>query len=154
VGELTAVARLYETGLKRRYRRASVLPGRGEPLCLLSDANDAIRELTRQVEQLQARVDAAEKDVRRYQWLREHVKPWEGFDAGYPYCEIDIYLRELANGSVEKVSIIGPRDAVGMASLDTAVDIALSALTAPPSSSDPGRNDSKGIEGDTGREER
>ncbi len=27
-------------------------------------------------------------------------------------------------------------------------------LTAPPSSSDPGRNDSKGIEGDTGREER
>ena len=112
------------------------------------------RELTRQVEQLQARVDAAEKDVRRYQWLREHVKPWEGFDAGYPYCEIDIYLCELANGSVEKVSIIGPRDAVGMASLDTAVDIALSALTAPPSSSDRGRNDSKGIEGDTGREER
>jgi len=104
VGELTAVARLYETGLKRRYRRASVLPGRGEPLCLLSDANDAIRELTRQVEQLRARVDAAEKLANQWAITRD-------------------YMMNQCSKSLRAV------------------------LTAPPSSSDPGR-------ADTGSEER
>ena len=72
------------------------------------------RELTRQVEQLQARVDAAEKLIT--EWRKE------GLHA--ETCVWDYCAETLA-----------------------------SALTAPPSSSDLGRNDSKGIEGDTGREE-
>jgi hypothetical protein len=36
--QLPVVARLYTTGMKRRYRRASTQSGPGDPLCLVADA--------------------------------------------------------------------------------------------------------------------
>lgn len=42
VVDLPAVARLYTTGISRRYRRASTQPGPGEALCLLSAAKACI----------------------------------------------------------------------------------------------------------------
>lgn len=41
--ELPTVARIYTSGVGRRYRRASTRPGPGDALCLLDDAKAAIR---------------------------------------------------------------------------------------------------------------
>lgn len=97
------------------------------------------RELTRQVEQLQADAHRLECALSEAVIVVErHVEQFAlgtgscSDGSGIPRCwpVRDEYLHHWRK----------------------AVDLH-NALTAPPSSSDPGRNDSKGIEGDTGREE-
>lgn len=57
--ELPVVARLYTTGIGRRYRRASTQPGPGEALCTVSSAEAAVRAaVSREKAQLVALVQA------------------------------------------------------------------------------------------------
>ena len=44
LGKVPAVARLYYTGVGRRYKRASTRNGPGEPLCFVSLAEERIRQ--------------------------------------------------------------------------------------------------------------
>ena len=103
----------------------------------LSSVEQRNRELTRQVEQLQERLKTETAIADR---------------ACAEQVELEARLDDLLRGwaEVERTMILSD-DSHAKAILAMR-DIA-SALTAHPSSSDPGRNDSKGIEGDTGREE-
>ena len=70
-GMLQTVARLYYTGIGRRYKRASVQPGPGEPLCLKNDAENAIRQavfmaVVEERDQLQAEIERLHKYAEEY----------------------------------------------------------------------------------------
>lgn len=59
--ELHAVARLYYTGTgSRRYRRASVQNGPGEPLCFLSVAQYKLRQRDARIAELESKLAAKE----------------------------------------------------------------------------------------------
>ena len=75
-GMLQTVARLYYTGIGRRYKRASVQSGPGEPLCLKADAENAIRQavfmaVVEERNQLRADIESLRKDAGRWRLLRD-----------------------------------------------------------------------------------
>lgn len=86
VGPLPTVARLYYTGYgSRRYKRASVQSGPGEPLCFVSLANEAVR-----------RAVAAERD----RWEDAMKQTWQMIDPLRPSGVPGSYARGEYNGIV------------------------------------------------------
>jgi hypothetical protein len=109
--------------------------------CTNTVSNDFLSRVGKEVElciaslradkaQLTARVSALEADAARYRWLRDHIHYRRDDDHAYPYATVRVYLSR-DDKSINRMTA-WPRDGVGAASLDTAIDAALHPDTCTP----------------------